>query len=172
MTKYLINRWIRPAELLIILLGLGNGLANAQVPKYDHVVVVIFENHSYTQIIGSPAAPNFNALAAKGAIFAPASSDPTAAMSGSHAVRHPSQPNYLELYSGSNQGVFQDGRPGTTQEPYSSPPPFTHLTLVLRLGTAATVSQLTPKACLQWATMEIPTALTPPRTNTSVSTIR
>ena len=148
MTKYLINRWIRPAELLIILLGLGNGLANAQVPKYDHVVVVIFENHSYTQIIGSPAAPNFNALAAKGAIFAPASSDPTAAMSGSHAVRHPSQPNYLELYSGSNQGVFQDGRPGTTQEPYSSPLPFTtpNLGAALRNGgySFATYSESLP----------------------------
>src|SRR4029077_12172575 len=33
--------------------------------------------------------------------------------------------NYLEFYSGRSQGVVQDGRPGTTQEPYSAPPPFT-----------------------------------------------
>jgi acid phosphatase len=45
-------------------------------------------------------------------------------MSGSHAVRHPSQPNYLELYSGSNQGVIQDGRPGTSAEPFTTPPPW------------------------------------------------
>jgi phospholipase C len=109
----------------MIVLGLGSGLANAQVPQYDHVVVVIFENHSYGDIIGNPAAPNLNALAAQGASFVPAVDDPTGVISGSHAVRHPSQPNYLEFYSGSNQGVFQDGRPGTTQEPYSLPPPFT-----------------------------------------------
>jgi acid phosphatase len=31
--------------------------AQALVPGYDHVVVVIFENHSYAQIIGNPQAP-------------------------------------------------------------------------------------------------------------------
>ena len=37
----------------MVALGLGSDLANAQVPpKYDHVVVVIFENHSYADIIG------------------------------------------------------------------------------------------------------------------------
>lgn len=43
------------------------GLVNAQVPECDHVVVVIFENHSYAQIIGNPAAPNLDTLAANGA---------------------------------------------------------------------------------------------------------
>jgi len=125
MAKHSVKTWKRFAGFLTCLLGVGNGLANAQVPKYDHVVVVIFENHSYADIIGNPAAPNFNALAASGANFLPASDDPAGVMSGSHAVRHPSQPNYLEFYSGSNQGVVQDGRPGTTQEPFSSSPPFT-----------------------------------------------
>jgi Phosphoesterase family. len=99
--------------------------AQAQLPRYDHVVVVIFENHSYAQIIGNPQAPNFNALAANGAVFVPAPNDPTGVMSGSHAVRHPSQPNYLEFYSGNNQGTIQDGRPGTTDEPFTVAPPFT-----------------------------------------------
>lgn len=97
----------------------------AQVPRYDHVVVVIFENHSYAQIIGNPQAPNFTVLAANGANFLPAPNDPTGVMSGSHAVRHPSQPNYLEFYSGNNQGTIQDGRPGTPDEPFTTALPFT-----------------------------------------------
>lgn len=96
--------------------------ASTVVP--DHVVIVIFENHSYADIIGNPAAPNFNALATAGANIVAAARDPAAVTSGSHAVRHPSQPNYLELYSGSNQGVIQDGRPGTSAEPFSVPPPW------------------------------------------------
>src|ERR1043166_8258941 len=35
----------------------------------DHVVVVIFENHSYADIVGNTAAPAFTALAAAGANF-------------------------------------------------------------------------------------------------------
>jgi hypothetical protein len=96
----------------------------APLPRPDHVVIVIFENKSYSQIIGNSAAPNINALAAEGANFVNAPADPNAATSGSHALRHPSQPNYLELFSGNNQGVLQDGRPGTSSEPLSPPLPF------------------------------------------------
>ncbi len=110
-------------NLLVAELFITHGFA--QVPRYNHVVVVIFENHSYSQVIGNPAAPHFNQLAAEGANFTPAANDPSGVMSGSHAVRHPSQPNYLELYSGSNQGTIQDGRPGTSAEPFTVPPPFT-----------------------------------------------
>jgi len=70
------------------------------VPRPDHVVVVIEENHSYSEIIGSPAAPYINSLAAQGALF-----------TQSHATTHPSQPNYLHLFSGSNQGVTDDSCP-------------------------------------------------------------
>jgi hypothetical protein len=108
----------------IAALALGE-LVQAQVPRYSRVVVVIFENHSYAQIIGNPQAPNFNALGAHGANFLPAPNDPTGVMSGSHAVRHPSQPNYLEFYSGNNQGTIQDGRPGTQDEPFTTALPFT-----------------------------------------------
>lgn len=96
----------------------------AAPPRPDHVVVVILENKAYGLIIGSPNAPNINAFAAEGALFANAPSDPSAATSGSHGLRHPSQPNYLEIFSGNNQGVVQDGRPGTLAEPLSLPPPF------------------------------------------------
>ena len=94
------------------------------LPRPDHVVVVIMENHSYGQIIGSAEAPNLNALAGEGAKFTNGPTDPIGATSGSHALRHPSQPNYLEIFSGDHQGLLQDGRPGSASEPYSSPPPF------------------------------------------------
>jgi hypothetical protein len=67
------------------------------VPTPDHVVVVIEENHAYSQIIGSSTAPYINSLAQQGASF-----------TQSFALSHPSQPNYLQLFSGSNQGVTTD----------------------------------------------------------------
>jgi hypothetical protein len=77
--------------------------ACGQIPLFDHVVVVVMENHSDTQIIGNIAnAPYINSLAADGANF-----------SQSFAIEHPSEPNYLDLFSGSNQGVTDDSCPHT-----------------------------------------------------------
>jgi acid phosphatase len=64
------------------------------------MVIVAEENHSYGGIIGNPDAPYINALAESGALF-----------TDSHGVEHPSQPNYLDLFSGSNQGATDDGCP-------------------------------------------------------------
>lgn len=65
--------------------------------KPDHVVIVVEENHSYEKLIGNASAPYINALAGQGAFF-----------THSYAVAHPSQPNYLVLFSGSDQGVKND----------------------------------------------------------------
>jgi hypothetical protein len=70
--------------------------ANA-VPVFSHIVVVIGENTSASSVFGSSSAPYINALANAGAKF-----------TNSFALTHPSQPNYLQLYSGSNQGVTDD----------------------------------------------------------------
>jgi hypothetical protein len=80
---------------------------SAQVPVVrtpDHVVIVIEENHGYGDIIGDTTdAPYINnTLAAQGAVF-----------TQSFAVTHPSQPNYLALFSGSTQGVTDDNGPLT-----------------------------------------------------------
>jgi hypothetical protein len=74
----------------------------AQVPAPAHVVVVIEENHGYSQIIGSSQAPYINTLATQGALF-----------TNSFALTHPSQPNYLALFSGSTQGITDDSCPHT-----------------------------------------------------------
>jgi acid phosphatase len=85
--------------LLTVGLALGaTGIASAGAPpKYDHVVVVIMENHSFEQIFEAPAAPYLQKLARNGALF-----------DHSHGVGHPSQPNYLALFSGSTHGVRDD----------------------------------------------------------------
>src|SRR5882672_11552076 len=67
------------------------------VPRPDHVVIVIEENRSYSRIINSSSAPYINSLADQGALF-----------TQSFGIGHPSQPNYLDLFSGSNQGVTTD----------------------------------------------------------------
>ncbi len=72
------------------------------VPRPAHVVVVVMENHSFAEVIGSPAAPYINSLAARGADF-----------TRSSAIAHPSEPNYLALFSGSTQGVSSDACPLT-----------------------------------------------------------
>jgi len=119
----------------------------AQLPAYDHVVVVIEENHSFSQILGNPAAPNINALAAASASIVKAATDPAANISGSHAVRHPSQPNYLEFYAGDNHQVLTHARPGTAND-FSAIPPFDTLNLGAQLRNAglsfATYSQTLP----------------------------
>ncbi|MEZ0112276.1 hypothetical protein ABH920_006295 [Catenulispora sp. EB89] len=78
------------------------------VPKYDHVVLVMEENHSYGEIIGDTAdAPYINnTLAAGGALF-----------TQSFAIEHPSEPNYLDLFSGTNQGITGDQCPVAIDKP-------------------------------------------------------
>ena len=75
-------------------------LDTGRLPVPDHIVIVMEENHGYPQVIGAAAAPYMNALAAQGALF-----------TDSHGVTHPSQANYLALFSGSPQGVTGDACP-------------------------------------------------------------
>ncbi len=76
------------------------------LPRPDHVIVVVMENRSFDDIVGNPRAPYINELAAGGALF-----------TRSYAVAHPSQPNYLALFSGSTQGIHDDSCPHTFDAP-------------------------------------------------------
>jgi len=67
------------------------------------------ENHAYGEIIGNPSAPYINN------VLVPNS----AVLTNSHGVEHPSQPNYLDLFSGANQGVVGDATP--VGLPFSTP---------------------------------------------------
>jgi hypothetical protein len=61
---------------------------------------VVFENNGYDQVIGNPAAPYLNSLARVGA-----------SLTNAHGETHPSQPNYIALFSGSTHGVVDDSCP-------------------------------------------------------------
>src|SRR5438045_6670917 len=61
------------------------------LPKPDHIVLVFEENKSFSDVIGSSNAPFINELAAQGASLAEM-----------HAFHHPSQPNYIEFFAGTN----------------------------------------------------------------------
>jgi hypothetical protein len=95
------------AAATFVLIGAGLSAAAPQaraatsVPRFDHVVLVMFENKASSQITSS-SAPYFGSLASQGASF-----------SQSYAITHPSQPNYIALLSGSTQGVTSDSCPKT-----------------------------------------------------------
>ncbi|MFJ9458033.1 alkaline phosphatase family protein [Kitasatospora sp. NPDC101447] len=105
------RRRIRPLTTLAAGLGLAAGSLGlwsaggsaaadtaAGLPAPDHVVVVVLENHAYSQVIGSPDAPYINDTLVAGG----------AQLTQSHALTHPSQPNYYALFSGSTQGIVDD----------------------------------------------------------------
>ncbi|HEX8939336.1 MAG TPA: alkaline phosphatase family protein [Candidatus Limnocylindrales bacterium] len=68
------------------------------LPAFGHIYLIVMENHEYGSIVGSGAAPYINGLIHGYGLAA-----------AYDAVAHPSEPNYLALFSGSTQGVTDDG---------------------------------------------------------------
>jgi hypothetical protein len=98
------------AVAALILLGMVAGAGGATVkpsastfPHYEHVFLLIDENHNYNQIIGNPAAPEINALARDYGLATRYS-----------GVADPSEPNYVAMLGGSAFGISND-------EPYFFP---------------------------------------------------
>ena len=58
-------------------------------PSYQHVIWIWFENHSYSDIIGSSSAPYFNSVASECGVA-----------TNYHNLSHPSLPNYVGATSG------------------------------------------------------------------------
>jgi len=90
------------------ILVVGLAAAGQAVPHPDHIVVVIEENKNFEEIIDPPhtppaqsRAPYLNGLLPHAAL-----------LTMSYGLHHPSQPNYLELFSGNQQGVCNDTCPG------------------------------------------------------------
>ena len=78
------------AALCLLMLSCGSGIY-ADPPNYDHIVIVIEENKSATQV---ESGAYMTSLKAGGAY-----------MAQSYGIAHPSQPNYIALFSGSLNGV-------------------------------------------------------------------
>jgi hypothetical protein len=84
--------------------------AAGNMPTPNKVVVLILENHSYSQVVGSSAAPYINGLI---------NDSMTALFTQSYGLTHPSQPNYIQLFSGSAQGSTTNNIPAGV--PFSTP---------------------------------------------------
>lgn len=63
----------------------------------DHIMIVVFENKPFEHQVGNRNAPYLNRLLAESAVF-----------TQSYGVTHPSQLNYLALFSGSTQKITSD----------------------------------------------------------------
>src|SRR3989442_196146 len=87
------------AGLLITATSLGSATAST-ITAYDHIFLVVLENHSYGQIVGSSSAPYINSLIAANALA-----------TNYYAKFHPSLPNYLALTGGSSFNNTPDCSP-------------------------------------------------------------
>jgi phosphatidylinositol-3-phosphatase len=91
------HRVVSGLVVVLLLLFHGTDAASRSLPRPDHIVVIIEENKGYDDIIGSGSAPYLNSLVEQGAL-----------LTKFYAMHHPSQPNYMEFFSGNDQGVFND----------------------------------------------------------------
>ena len=92
-----ITATITPATATPTVTATSGGGGSGSVPKFSHVIVMVFENEEYSSIIGQSSLPNFNNLARQYAL-----------LTNDHAVGHPSLPNYIALTSGDTQGINSD----------------------------------------------------------------
>ncbi len=68
-----------------------------EIPRFDHILVIIAENHAYRQIIGNPHAPNINRLATSYGLA-----------TRYYGVVHPSKANYIAMIGGDTFGIHDD----------------------------------------------------------------
>ena len=66
-------------------------------PTYRHVLVIVMENHSASQIFGSPKTPYITHVAKR-----------CGRAVDYHAITHPSLPNYIAMTAGSTGGITTD----------------------------------------------------------------
>jgi hypothetical protein len=71
--------------------------AASAFPQYDHVFLIINENHNFPQIMGNSAAPIINALAEDYGLATQYT-----------GVSDPSEPNYVAMLGGSDFGIASD----------------------------------------------------------------
>jgi phospholipase C len=87
------------AALVLLVTALAPAATSAQgsVPAYQHIFVIVEENHSYNQIIGNKAAPNFDAWA-----------QTYASATSYFGTIHPSEGNYVAMVGGNDYNIEDD----------------------------------------------------------------
>lgn len=100
---------MKKAMVLCLLAAAWTGVAGAQdwdnhkgVPHFDHIFLIMMENHGYQQVINNPNEPYLNSLIANKQVNL---------ATNYFAVGHPSLTNYLEVVGGSNFGIRSDNAP-------------------------------------------------------------
>src|SRR4051794_33651827 len=73
-------------------------------PTWHHVVVIVMENHSFSQVAGH--SPYLNSLAARCGLA-----------TAYHAGWHPSLPNYIAMTRGATQAITTDCNPSPAARP-------------------------------------------------------
>ncbi len=86
--------------VLLAVAALPKEAAAGTMPTFQHIFIVVEENHSYSEIIGSTAAPYINSLTSQNGLA-----------TNYFAISHPSLPNYLALTGGSTFGMTTDCAP-------------------------------------------------------------
>lgn len=99
------------AVLTFALVLSGGNVHAAGVPHYDHIFVIVEENHDYNTIIGNTHAPTINRLAQ------------TYGLATNYTgVGDPSLPNYVAMIGGNTYGITDDN-------PYYTRPAITNTAL-------------------------------------------
>jgi hypothetical protein len=97
---------MRPVRSLVVPISLAvlaatcvtaSSARSERTAPVAHVVIIVFENHEKSAVIGNPFATAFNRYAQN-----------YVALADYTAIAHPSLPNYLALVSGSTHGVTDD----------------------------------------------------------------
>jgi phosphatidylinositol-3-phosphatase len=109
---------VRLALLTVVatLLALAPGHVGADpggMPRFQHIFVIIEENHDRSQIVGNPNAPNFNRLA-----------NTYAQATNFYGVTHPSEPNYVAGIGGDYFGIQDDDAYNCITNATTPPPPL------------------------------------------------
>lgn len=70
---------------------------------FGHVYLIVFENHGFDAVVNGSEMPYLKGLTKRGALATAYS-----------AITHPSQPNYIALFSGDLHGITDDGNHDVT----------------------------------------------------------
>lgn len=70
---------------------------DAQMPRYEHIFVIVEENKNYDQVMGQSAAPTLSSLAQE-----------YGNATRFYSETHPSQPNYVAMVGGYTYGIRDD----------------------------------------------------------------
>jgi phosphatidylinositol-3-phosphatase len=146
---------VRKAALLVIsLIAAVSGCAATAAPKhtataapkacgqtgqapahYDHIIWIVMENKSYSDVMNSSSSPFLRSLA-----------QACGEATNFHAETHPSLPNYIAMTSGSTHGIHDDAAPPSHR--ISGPSIFSQLG-----GDWRALQESMPKPCYAGTTL-------------------